>query len=426
MPKSKIRLQRLAKEGFWIVLGQVAAVMGSIIGVRILTGMLSPTAYGEIALVLIANTLISQTIFSPMSAGVLRFYSSALENNDLNKYLKTVLRSLIVVTIGLVIISFFLAVTKLFIFKQFEWVGILCITLLLSIASGWNVVLSNVQQAARQRSIVALHQGMEPWSRLTIACVIMTWFGKNSFIAITGYLIGVILVLTSQYMFFRRVVSNQINLSSRSDGVNWYKKIWNFSWPFTVWGIFTSAQLASDRWALGSFATTQDVGLYVPLFQLGYYPISLATGMAMQFLEPIFFQKAGDGIDSQRNATVSRMTWNITFSALGLTGFSCCFAFLFHAQIFQIFVAKEYASVSHLLPWMMLSGGVFAAGQTISLDMMGKMKIKKIMLVKIITALFGIMLNFVGAYCYGTLGIVIASVLFSISYFLSTAVASKY
>jgi O-antigen/teichoic acid export membrane protein len=425
MFNSRIRLQRLAKEGFWIVLGQVVAVMGSIIGVKILTEMLDPTAYGELALVMILNTTISQTIFSPLSAGVLRFYAAAVENKELGSYLKTVLRGLILVTVGLVIVSILLGIPGLLILNKLKWIGILGIALLLSIASGWNTVLSNIQHGARQRSIVAFHQALDPWARLMIACVIMTWFGHTSFIALTGYLLGVVLVLTSQYMFFRGVVSNQLAPSIGSDGTNWYQNIWSFSWPFTVWGLFTAAQIASDRWALGSFATTKEVGLYIPLFQLGYYPISLATGMAMTFLEPIFFQRSGDGSDRQRNATVNRLGWNVTFLALSLTGLSCCFAFIFHGQIFQIFVAKEYTSVSYLLPWMMLSGGVFAAGQTISLNMMSQMQTRKIMLVKITTALLGIGLNFVGAYLYGTIGIVIASILFSASYFIWTALLSK-
>ena len=44
------RIRRLSKEGAWIVLGQVTAVLGSLASVRLLTELLDPAAYGELAL----------------------------------------------------------------------------------------------------------------------------------------------------------------------------------------------------------------------------------------------------------------------------------------------------------------------------------------------------------------------------------------
>ena len=169
---------------------------------------------------------------------------------------------------------------------------------------------------------------------------------------------------------------------------------------------------------IGLFASTQEVGLYAVLFQLGYYPISMATGMAAQFLAPIFYQRAGDGTNSQRNAKVSILSWRLTVLTLAMTGIVFFVAMMFHAQIFQLFVAQEYASVSHLLPWMMLSGGLFAAGQTIALNLMSQMNAHTMMMAKITTALMGVIFNITGAYWFGITGIVFASVLFSLSYFL--------
>ena len=44
------RFRRLSKEGAWIVLGQAIAVLGALASVRLLTELLDPAAYGELAL----------------------------------------------------------------------------------------------------------------------------------------------------------------------------------------------------------------------------------------------------------------------------------------------------------------------------------------------------------------------------------------
>ena len=56
---------------------------------------------------------------------------------------------------------------------------------------------------------------------------------------------------------------------------------------------------------------------------------------------------------------------------------------------------------------------------------MSQMKTRTMMVAKIVTALLGVAFNFAGAYWYGTPGIVIANILFSISFFLWMIVLAK-
>jgi O-antigen/teichoic acid export membrane protein len=250
----------------------------------------------------------------------------------------------------------------------------------------------------------------------------MVLLGAGSAVAMVGYSVAIVLVLGSQYAFFRKIILE--NAGKGDSGKNWSEQIWKYSWPFASWGIFTWAQQASDRWALGLFASAKEVGLYAVLFQLGYYPISMATALSMQFIAPVLYQRAGDASDSRRRADVANLSWRLTGLSLAATCTAFLVAFQLHSQIFRILVAKEYASVSHFLPWMVLAGGAFAAGQTIALNLMSQMKTRSMAAVKIITALLGVILNFAGAYWYGIAGIVIATILFSFLFTLWVAALS--
>jgi O-antigen/teichoic acid export membrane protein len=409
------RFRHLFKEGLWIVLGQVMLVVGSLLGVRLLTGLLDPTAYGELALAMTLATLVNQTVLGPLSQGVMRFYAPAVEQGNLGGYLNAVRRMTILAT-GVIVLLTIVGLCGLTIAGKYDWIGITVASLMFAIVNSYSSIVSGIQMAARQRSIVALHQGMEPLARFLFAALFIVSFGATSTVTAIGYTVGIILLLVSQFIFFRKIIPQDTKW--KSSGKTLQQQIWDYSWPFSIWGSFYWLQSSADRWALGLFATTQEIGLYAVLFQLGYYPMSMATGMAVQLITPIFYQRAGDGSDVKRNAEVHKLSWLLTKLSLGVTAASVAIAALVHTQVFEIFVTKEYRSVSPLLPWIVLSGGLFAAGQTISLNLMSQMKTQKIMKAKITTSVLSVIFTFAGAYFYSTTGIVIASILASLVYLI--------
>ena len=409
------RVRRLSKEGAWIVIGQATAVLGSLAGVRLLTELLDSAAYGELALGMTLAAAVNQTVLGPLSNGVARFYSPAQDQGDLGSYLNTVRRLLSAAT-AIIALMTLVTVAGLLVAGRTQWIGIATAALGFAALSGYNWILNSIQNAARQRSIVALHQGMEPWVRFLAAAGLLLWLGATSTVAMLGYAIAVTLILVSQYVFFRKVVPQNKGAKDTGKEKAWRVQIWKYSWPFGAWGIFGWAQQVSDRWALELFATTQEVGLYAALFYLGYYPTSMAAGMSVQFFGPIFFQQAGDASNGQRNEKISKLSWRLTWLTLALTGAVFIVALLLHTQIFRILVAEEYASVSYLLPWMLLAGGIFAAGQSIALDFMSQMKTQTMLAAKIATSSAGILFNFAGAYLFGIRGVVAAIVLFSVLY----------
>jgi O-antigen/teichoic acid export membrane protein len=366
---------------------------------------------------------VNQTILGSLGQGVMRFYASAIEQADLGGYLAGVRR---LVSIAMLAIVGLMSIggLSLILGGQVQWIGITMLSLLFASITGYNYILGGIQNAARQRSVVALHQGSESWLRVIFAVLSIRLLGASSTVAMIGYVLGATIIAISQSVYFHKAVSTPNQWIDRQ--TNWQRQIWRYSWPISVFGIFTWFQMVSDRWTLGLFRTKEEVGMYAALFQLGYNPIAMATGIAVQFLEPIFFQRSGDGSDLDRNAQVSRLGVRLTGLALGLTGIVFCGSLVLHTQIFEIFVDKKYRDVSNLLPWMMLSGGIFAASQTIALNLMSQNKTYQMMPFKIGTALFGLMLNLFGGYYYGISGIVAANTLFSISCLISMFILSKY
>lgn len=409
------RIRRLSKEFGWILLGQGMAVLGGLVGVRLLTEFLAPVEYGKLALGMTIALLVNQLVFGPLSNGATRFFAPAREAGDLASYLAQIKRSMVlasVAVVGLTVpVSF-----GLFILGKFSWFPLVLISLGFALFSGYNSVLNGIQNAARQRTIVAWHQGLASWGRFLMAVTLILIVGGGSVAAIGGYGIAMAAILVSQLIFLRRILPDHD--SSPGPEERWQSSIWEYSWPFAAWGIFSWAQLASDRWALEVFATTREVGFYAVLYQLGFYPISLLTSLFVRLVSPVFFERVGDAADPDRVSSTSRLNGVLALISLALASAGFLLLLPLHRLVFRVFVADEYAMISHLLPWIVLSGGVFASAQVLSLDWMSKLRTRQLIVPKMVTAVLAVILLFAGARLFQIEGVIAANLVFAVTYWI--------
>ena len=415
---SLVRVKRLAREFLWIGVGQAVAALGGLVGVSVLTRALDPESYGELALGMTVATLTQQVVLGPVSGALLRFFAPATEAGELHAYLKGGRRMLTRATF--VLLSFG-GLLELVLLKteQARWTGLMIAALLYSLLSGYNSAMDGVQNAARQRAVVAWHQGIGQWVRFSWALLLITGFGARSSTAMLGYAIGSALMLGSQIVFFRRKILTMLparDSTSENNSGDWTSQMSAYAWPFAIWGIFTWAQMASDRWALQLGGSASAVGLYAALYQLGYYPMTLLSGFIVQLVSPVLFSRAGDGTNPDRMAQSHRLNRMVFLGSIGLGAAGAVFALLFHSEIFSLLAAPGYRQVSPLLPAMVLSGGLFAAGQVAVLSLLSGVNSQRLMAPKIVTALLGVLLNFGGAFWLGIGGVVYAGLAVSSTY----------
>jgi O-antigen/teichoic acid export membrane protein len=413
---------RLAKEGSWLVLGQVVTVSGALVLVRVLTEYLDPEQYGQLALGLTVAGLVNQVVMGGIGVGIGRYYSIATEKQDLGNYLHAARQLLLYATGVVVLIGLFL-IGCLFWLGYSQWIGLGAAALILSVLSGYNSTISGIQNAARQRAIVAFHGGLDAWLKILIAVGVVIWFGASSTSVVIGYACSSLLITVSQLILLRRTIpQQQTRIQNRQQ---WTPQIWAYSLPFSTWGVFTWMQQVSDRWALQALSTTSDVGQYAVLFQLGFTPIALITGMAMSFFGPILYQRSGDATDHARNINVHRLGWRLAQLSLTVTLLGFGITFALHERLFSLLVSSEYRGTSHMLPWIVLAGGMFSAGQMLALKLMSEMKPSAMTKAKLITALIGALLNVIGAALAGMQGVVGALVVFSGIYFIWMALLAR-
>lgn len=406
------RMQRLVGEGAWIVTGQVAAVLGSLAAVRVLTEYLTPAQYGELALGLTIAGLVNQVVMGGVGNGIGRFYSIAAEKGDLPGYLKASRRLLGYATLAVAAIASLLMLGLVWTDRT-QWLGLAAAALIFALLAGYNSCLSGVQNAARQRQIVALHSALDSWLKIALAVGVMFWLGTSSTAVVIGYALSALIVTASQLVFLRRLASRHVRRApGATTPAEWAGNMWRYGWPFSLWGVAAWLQSSSARWALETYEGLHHVGLFQVLMQFSY-PIQLAIGFTLSFVSPILFQRVGNAVDRDRIKAVRSVTRNIAMMALVLTLFLALISALFHDIIFFFIVGSDYHTVSHYLWAVILGAGMLGTSQLISVYLLCALRSKDITIAGVWTGFFGVLLNYSGAAVWGLQGSVFAQLTYA-------------
>lgn len=409
-----VRYTVFAREFLWIALGKLLTLLGGAVGVRLLTELLEPLEYGHLALGLTATALIGQAVFGPMSNGSARFYAPARQAGKLGTHLAVVRHMAAAATGGLAFLGCLLT-AGLLLAGHTQWIGLCVAALCLSLLSGINSILSALQNAARNRAVVALHHAVASWGRYLTAAVLVVALGSTAQVAIWGYAVAMLLVVVSQTLFVRRIVTSSASrIKPGAEGIReWRRQILDYAWPFATWGVVGWLALSSDRYALQVFASTYDVGVYAVLFQLGYAPVSQLGALTTQLLAPIYFERAGDASDPARVLRVFGLGWNATLLAILGTMMAFLFALLTHRSVFSLLVAEEYRHASGLLPGMVLAAGLVASAHICGVALHSRRTIEFLTVHKIASKVIGVVTISVGALWGGISGVVIGQVVYA-------------
>ena len=409
---------RLIREGFWIIFGQINTVLSSFVLIRILTDYLSPADYGYLALGLTFVSLVNQVVMAGISQGFARFFLIAKNEGYSQNFILASLK--ILFKASLLIIIFGVLVALIFyIFKFSYWLKFILAITIYSTLSGWIQAINSVQNSARQRSLVAFHTGLESWLKTGLIFLFFTFQVNSDLVLVVSlYSLSLLIVFISQAYHFKKVVytNNSINNIKTVDVL--VNEIWLFSKPFSLWGGFTWLQLVSDRWALQKFATSEEVGMYAVLYQMGYAPVAMITGFVVTLILPMLYERAGNGSNKVGLDSAYIFNKKLTMASLCITLIGFIVLLFFHKNFLSFFVSNEYLVVSYLLPWIFLAGGIFSTAQIISLNQMVGLKTENLLRVKIATALIGILFSIIGASILGLEGVVVSLNLFSIFYLL--------
>jgi O-antigen/teichoic acid export membrane protein len=411
------RLVSLSREFGWIGFGQFASLIGSIYLVRVLTTYLTPSEYGLLALSLTILTLINQVFFGGVSAAAARFYSIAVGRNDLfglfrsiNSFFRLIIGALIIFTLIAIIILY----TKGDIYSIYLTILIILYAIILSVGA----IINSIQNAARQRKIVAIHGAFQEWLKIGLAFVFLKFLGFKSHNVILGFLVSSFLVTFSQFIFLKRTITKSGFVNNCVNKNTWFSEIWAYSWPMLAGGVFNWAFYSSQRWSLDTLASRSAVGKFFALTQLTYTPIVLLGGLILTLVSPIIFNRIGDLTNAESLNAARNLIYKLSGVTLIGTLLISFLSMFIPNSLYFLFVSSSYIEVFKFTPLLILSAGILQSSHFLGLLVTISLKSNKIIPLAVIGQSIMIALNFGSVWLYGIKGLFLSMVLASIIHFI--------
>lgn len=415
----KINIKQFGAEALWVASGQIVSVAVLFAGVRLMTQVMSPFEYGKLAIIM---SIVNGALYSfgqALKMAATRYFSVMADDKNPNWYWDFFLKIIRNSAILFAAAAFLCLLAGPGFGRSFTQGAGWAMAVVLAFIVLVNAVAHGIQNGARNRKIFVLHQVLFDAVRVGFAFIIAVSLSGSALNALSGFVIGGCMVAVSQLFFLLKLkksfyLKNFITSSSTYSDRS--KKLYSYTWPLLAGGVLGWIQIFSDRWALKSMASYDDVGIYFALYQTMYSFWIYATIMLGNFLGTILFSKVKDGSD--HSAYIKMLKLNEYICAGYLVLVLLCFLLLLPAKLWlcSLLFASEYGPAAALIPWVALSGGMYGIGQQLLYSIYGGMSSRSIIPVKAKSAAAGLILYFSGAFFWGVEGVVFGGLIFSFFY----------
>ena len=392
----------LAGEAFWVGFGVVTGVAALFAGTRMLTHLLVPGEYGQLALAVSLSSLAVMIFGDPVGKTAVRFYSLWYTAGKPHGFIQNLGRSLIraALVIGACCLAAIVFGRYVAAFPNSWFVlltGMFAILLILNRAA---IALAD---AARNRRFRGIVQGSFEILRFGLAIGLILVFSiPKAETVLTGFVMAGILVVMVHGVFLFRVLQDPTDApSGRSGPVNdaGRDRMQAFQSPLIISSICIWLVMMAERWMLTCFGNPSDVGGYTAVSQLAFIPMLLVGNFLLLFIEPILYQSGDSGGKSGSGRQVRHMNRFAIYGLLAVTVFLSGMLFVTHSVVGTLLLGETFRSYSWLFPWLFLAGGFFAAAQQVLL------KLSLDMRTDLLAKLWGaVALVAVGSYAAGAAG----------------------
>jgi O-antigen/teichoic acid export membrane protein len=339
----KLFKTRIMSEAAWSLFGQIGSGIVLLLGTRIITELVSPEIYGQVALVVGIVTFGVGVFSYPLINAGMRLLPDLLKSGQRTELRQTlaqlIMRSM---TIALLMIAI-VGVGHSYFYNGNPWLFPLAGMLLL--VTTRRELETQLLIAERRQREASLWQSGDSVARPLLAIALVLWGGASPTLILLGYTLASAAINGLGLRLHGMCASNRIrtppthNLGIRSD-------VGAYAWPLVPLAIMAWFIGVGDRYVIGYFMTAADVGLYAAAYTLVMEAFNRSAMVLVRTFQPVYFQHWSAG--NKKHALKVFAIWLSCVFAVGISG-TLALSWL-KDWVSSLLLAETYRSAAALMP----------------------------------------------------------------------------
>lgn len=395
---------------------QVGSALGQVVGVRLLTEVLTPAVFGEASLLMGVAALITSTLVNPSMQALLRHYPAEARGGE-----QATVEAVAIQNIGRTVKAALPVCAPLSLVAFLVgWVtpfDALLIAALVGV-DGLRMFQTAILNATRQHRWYGIWQNGEAWGRPIVAYGAVTVLGVQADIVLASFAAtsGLLYLMLRRKMPVSPLVSHKG--SEAQEVLGNFK---SYTVPLIPIGLIGWTSGMADRYMIGGLLSSKDVGTYVAVYGLASRPMLMLSSIAETAIRPAYYEAL-----RQKSETNKKYlgVWFL-ISMLGSTALWAVFA-LFHEEIASLLLGSAFRDGAYLAPWIAAGYGLLALTHITTRICFAHDATKSVLTSEAAGAVLSVVVGFPMIYFYGLDGAAMAvPVYFGMQLAISTYLARR-
>jgi O-antigen/teichoic acid export membrane protein len=349
--------RRLFGDAFWALFGQLASAIALLAGTRVLTELVTPDIFGQVAL-LNGFVALGVTLFSyPFICAGMRILPECLEKWEraaLYEVVANLTAQSTALAIGLLVLGGF--IYSYFSHSDF-WLYMLAgILLMVTVRRELGIQLLI---GARKQRDASLWQTCDSFLRPLLAISLVWWGGQKAEWVLLGYILASMLSNTV-WSFIQGTKSDKNNRPIIAR--NFRTEVWVYALPLIPMELIFWVNGLGDRYVIGYFMTAAEVGLYAATYTIINEAFNRSAMVLLRTFQPVYFQSFYQ--NQTRKGSRILWIWIACVFALGIIGVSLLLVTKDWVAFWVL--AKSYHSAVDLMPAIAIGCALHALGTVVA------------------------------------------------------------
>jgi O-antigen/teichoic acid export membrane protein len=369
-----LKEKQLFGDAFWALFGQLMSAIALLAGIRVLTELVTPDIYGQVAL-LNGFVALGVTLFSyPFICAGMRILPECLNKGERAALYAVVTRLTVRATalaIGLLVLG-----GMAYSYFSHSDVGLFMLAGVLLMVTVRRELGIQLLIGERKQRGASLWQTSDSILRPLLAIALVWWAGPKAGWVLLGYILASMVSNTAWSLALgAKPDKNKRPIIAR----NFRSEVWAYALPLIPIELIFWVNGLGDRYVIGYLMTAAEVGLYAATYMIINEAFNRSAMVLLRTFQPVYFQSCSE--NRIKEGFKILWIWIGSVVAVGVIGVSLLLTT--KDWVATVVLAKSYHSAVELMPAIAIGCALHALGTVVAQPLLANKRTRLFLLGRI-------------------------------------------